>query len=79
MKQKKDSILMKVLASNLIGFCGTDGYGIEGLEEKLDSILTGTPGIKVSSGNPRQQEIPNSNELYVEAENGSNVIFKFGL
>lgn len=62
------------LASNLIGFCGTDGYGIEGLEEKLDSILTGTPGIKVSSGNPRQQEIPNSNELYVEAENGSNVI-----
>lgn len=62
------------LASNLIGFCGTDGYGIEGLEERLNSILTGTPGRKVSSGNSRQQEIPNSNELYVEAENGSNVI-----
>lgn len=62
------------LASNLIGFCGTDGYGIEGIEERLNSILTGTPGRKVSSGNSRQQEIPNSNELYVEAENGSNVI-----
>ena len=31
------------LASNLIGFCGTDGYGIEGIEERLNSILTGTP------------------------------------
>ena len=62
------------LASNLIGFCGTDGYGIEGIEERLNSILTGVPGRKVSSGNSRQQEIPNSNELYVEAENGSDVV-----
>ena len=37
------------LASNLIGFCGTEGYGLEGLEETLDDILSGTPGRKVSS------------------------------
>lgn len=37
------------LASNLIGFCGTEGYGLEGLEERLDDILKGTPGRKVSS------------------------------
>lgn len=62
------------LASNLIGFCGTDGYGLEGLEERLNSILTGTAGRKISSGDSLQKEIPNSNELYIEAENGSNVI-----
>lgn len=62
------------LASNLIGFCGTEGYGLEGLEERLNSILAGTPGRKISSKNSRQQEIPNSNELLVEAQNGNNII-----
>jgi len=62
------------LASNLIGFCGTDGYGLEGLEERLNSILTGVSGRKVSSGDSQQKEIPNSNELYIEAEDGSDVI-----
>lgn len=61
-------------ASNLIGFCGTDGYGLEGIEERLNSVLTGTSGRKVSSGDSQRKEIPNSNELYVEAENGSNII-----
>ena len=37
------------LASNLIGFCGTDNQGLEGLEAKWDSVLTGTPGKIVSS------------------------------
>jgi len=64
----------ETLASNLIGFCGTDGYGLEGLEERLNSILTGTSGRKISSGDSLQEEIPNSNELYIEAENGSNVV-----
>lgn len=31
------------LASNLIGFCGTDGNGLEGLEAKWDTILSGIP------------------------------------
>ena len=31
------------LASNLIGFCGSDNQGLEGLEYYWDSVLTGTP------------------------------------
>lgn len=31
------------LASNLIGFCGNDNQGLEGLEYYWDSVLTGTP------------------------------------
>lgn len=31
------------LASNLIGVCGTDNYGIAGLEQTWNDVLTGTP------------------------------------
>lgn len=31
------------LASNVIGFCGSDNQGLSGIESKWDSILTGTP------------------------------------
>ncbi len=31
------------LASNIIGFVGTDGYGLEGVELAFDKVLTGTP------------------------------------
>lgn len=31
------------LASNLIGFCGDDNQGLDGLELKWNSVLTGTP------------------------------------
>ena len=31
------------LASNLIGFCGNDNHGLEGLEYYWDNVLSGTP------------------------------------
>src|SRR5699024_595115 len=31
------------LASQLIGFCGDDNTGLEGLENEWDDVLTGTP------------------------------------
>lgn len=31
------------LASNLIGFCGDENIGLEGLENEFDNLLTGTP------------------------------------
>lgn len=31
------------LASNLIGFCGDENIGLEGLENEFDDLLTGTP------------------------------------
>lgn len=62
------------LAANLIGFCGNDNQGLEGLESRLDKILTGTPGKIVTSGDSIQQEIPDTNQLYIAAENGSDVV-----
>lgn len=62
------------LAANLIGFCGNDNQGLEGLEARLDKVLTGTPGKVVTSTDSVQQEIPDANQLYIAAENGSDIV-----
>ena len=62
------------LASNLIGFCGDDNQGLEGLEARLDTVLTGVPGKIVTAADSINQEIPDENQLYIVAENGSNVV-----
>ncbi len=61
------------LASNVIGFCGSDNQGLSGIEYQWDSVLTGTAGKIVSSQGSDQQEIPDSEETYISAENGSDI------
>lgn len=61
------------LASNLIGFCDTDNNGQEGIELKWDSVLSGTSGKIVSIKSAASKLIPDKNESYVPAENGSNI------
>lgn len=58
------------LASNVIGFCGTDSQGLSGIEYSWDSVLTGTAGKSVSSKDASQSQIPNTEETYIPAENG---------
>lgn len=60
------------LASHVIGFYGTD-KGLEGLEARWDSVLTGTSGRKVVARDSSHQEIPNAEQTYIPAENGSNI------
>ncbi len=61
------------LASNLLGFCGTDNQGLEGLEAQWDSILTGTPGKIINSQDALQELIPDEDQKYYEAENGNDI------
>lgn len=58
------------LASNVIGFCGTDSQGLSGIEYSWDSVLTGTSGKSISSRDASQSQIPNTEETYIPAENG---------
>ena len=67
------------LASNVIGFCGDDNQGLSGIESKWDSVLTGTPGKIVSSQDSSQKEIPNAEETYISAENGSDITLTIDL
>lgn len=61
------------LASNVIGFCGTDGQGLNGIEYSWDTLLTGTAGKSVSSKDASQAQIANTEETYIPAENGYNL------
>lgn len=62
------------LASNLIGFCDTDNNGQEGIELKWNSVLSGTSGKMVTIENAVKDLIPDKNESYIAAENGSNIV-----
>jgi len=61
------------LASNLIGFTGTDHTGLSGLENSLDDILAGTPGKIITLTDSLESDIPNQEQTYIAPENGSNI------
>lgn len=61
------------LASNLLGFCGSDNNGLAGLEYYWDSTLTGTPGKVTTAIDATQSAIPDTEEQYIAPENGSNI------
>ena len=59
--------------SQVLGACGSDNQGLSGIEFEWDSVLEGTPGKIVSSQSASQEEIPNAEETYIPAENGSDL------
>ena len=61
------------LASTLIGFCGTDNTGLYGLEERWNSVLTGTSGQLTVTSDVNGNAISDDLEEYVASENGSNI------
>ena len=61
------------LASNLIGFTGTDTHGRWGLEYTLDDILSGVDGKVVMLTDSINSEIPNQEKTYIEAKDGDSV------
>lgn len=63
----------KTLASTIVGFVGSDGQGLSGIESSWDSFLSGTAGKSVSLKDASQSEIANSNQTYIAAENGYDV------
>lgn len=72
-KDSKRSYPYSNLASNLIGFTGTDNNGLEGIELKWDSTLAGTAGKIVTTGDVNNDEISTDTDQYVAVENGSNL------
>ncbi len=61
------------LASQVIGFTGTDNNGLIGLENSLEDLLSGTPGQVVTLIDSVNGEIPNQQKSYIEPKNGNNV------
>lgn len=65
--------------SQVLGSCGSDNQGLSGIEFEWDSVLEGTPGKIVSSKSASQEEIPNAEETYIAAENGSDLTLTIDL
>ena len=64
------------LASNVLGFTGSDNNGLEGLEAKYESVLSGVPGRIVSARNGVGDEMPTNMEYtkVVDAVDGYSLV-----
>ncbi len=61
------------LASNVLGFVGTDG-GLIGLEYQYNDQLTGVEGKYVSAKDAYGKNMPFKYDSYIDAENGGNLV-----
>ena len=62
------------LASHLIGFTGSDGVGLYGLEYEYNEQLAGTPGKYITDRDSHGNEMPYEYESYIPARDGYNLI-----
>lgn len=61
------------LASHVLGFTGSDGQGLYGLELQYQSALSGTDGAYITARDSMGNEMPNSYEAYVPAVDGGTL------
>lgn len=61
------------LASCVIGFTGSDDQGLEGIEYKYNSYLSGTPGRIITAKDAVQKDMPYEYEQNVDSEDGNNI------
>ncbi len=60
-------------AGNVLGFTGTDGYGLAGIEQTYEDVLSGTPGTETYEQGARGQRIPTGKDTLVPAVAGRDV------
>ena len=62
------------LASQIIGFCGSDNQGLDGIEALYDNDLKGSKGIIVKLTDAKGGEIISQSEDYINAIDGNNLV-----
>ncbi len=61
------------LLSHVLGFTGSDGQGLYGVEYQYDKYLTGTSGKIISAKNGLGMDMPYKYESFVDATDGCDV------
>ncbi len=62
------------LASQIIGFCGSDNQGLMGIESKYEKTLKGTSGSIIKMTDAKGGNLDKEGEDYVEAIDGNDLI-----
>ena len=62
------------VASNILGFTGSDNTGLEGLELYYDSELSGSTGRLIAAKNAVGTDMPFEYEQIIDAENGHDLV-----
>jgi cell division protein FtsI (penicillin-binding protein 3) len=62
------------VASQVLGFVGTDGRGLAGVELQYDSLLRGRPGRLLLEQDPAGRPIPQGHRSVEAAEPGTDVV-----
>ena len=67
------------LASQIVGFCGNDNQGLDGIEAKYESELKGKKGAIQRHTDAKGGEIGNEGENYVSAIDGNDLVLTIDL
>lgn len=67
------------LASNVIGFTGSDNQGLEGIEAKYDDILSGKTGKILKLTDATGRDLGKEGEDYIEAVDGDDLILSIDM
>ena len=67
------------LASQVIGFCGSDNQGLDGVEAKFDEILKGTKGKIAKLTDAKGGEITHEGENYIPAVDGNDIVLSIDM
>ena len=67
------------LASQVIGFCGSDNQGLDGIEAKYNTILKGTNGSIEKMTDARGGEIGTEGEDYIAAVDGDSIVLSIDM
>ena len=67
------------IASQIIGFCGSDNQGLDGIEAKYDSELKGKQGAIKRHTDAKGAEIGEEGENYISAIDGNDLVLTIDL
>ncbi len=67
------------LASQVIGFCGGDNQGLDGVEAKYDETLSGKAGSISRATDATGEELGTDGEVYTEPINGNDIVLSIDM
>lgn len=62
-----------VLGAHVIGYANYEGVGSAGIEQRMNTLMQGVPGLRISQKDGRRREIYGRRTVDIEAQSGADV------